>query len=229
MNGNGNGNGPATPRDQKEKQASFLEVSIYSNICRIVSIYSKLVFYVSLATSSQVINIEKILWATIQHKGILNPEVQDLYRKARSCYEKIILNDYQTVDLQELEYSLWKLHYKHIDEYRKKIKKISTSAESTNNLNSHVEGFKLFLSEVAEFYKDLVAKFRRITEPAMLQKCHYVCHRFLVCLGDVSRYMELCKKPDVQKWAVAATYYLEASTVWPYSGNPQNQVYVRLN
>ncbi|KAK1424737.1 hypothetical protein QVD17_20075 [Tagetes erecta] len=191
-----NGNVPATRRDHKEKQTSFLEV----------------------------VNIEKILWATIQHKGILNPEVQDLYRKARSCYEKIILNDYQTVDLQELEYSLWKLHYKHIDEYRKKIKKISTSAESPNNLNSHVDGFKLFLSEVAEFYKDLVTKFRRVSEPALLQKCHYVCHRFLVCLGDVSRYTELCKKPDVQKWAVAATYYLEASTVWPYSGNPQNQL-----
>ncbi|KAM0048846.1 putative telomerase activating protein Est1 [Helianthus debilis subsp. tardiflorus] len=191
-----NGNPSATVRDQKEKQASFLEV----------------------------VNIEKLLWATIQHKGISHPEVQDLYRKARSRYEKIIINDYQTVDLQELEYSLWKLHYKHIDEYRKKIKKISASAESTNNLNSHVEGFKSFLSEVAEFYKDLIAKFRRVCEPAILQKSHYVCHRFLVCLGDVSRYMELCKKPDVQKWAVAATYYLEATTVWPYSGNPQNQL-----
>ncbi|KAI3796825.1 hypothetical protein L1987_39511 [Smallanthus sonchifolius] len=169
----------------------------------------------------EIVNIEKLLWATIQHKGISNPEVQDLYRKARSRYEKILIDDYPTVDLQELEYSLWKLHYKHIDEYRKKIKKISTGAE---NLNSHVEGFKLFLSEVAEFYKDLIEKFRRISEPAMLQKCHYVCHRFLVCLGDLSRYMELCKKPDVQKWAVAATYYLEATMVWPYSGNPQNQL-----
>ncbi|KAK9051697.1 hypothetical protein SSX86_028325 [Deinandra increscens subsp. villosa] len=191
-----NGNPPAALRDQKEKQTSLHEIA----------------------------NIEKLLWATIQHKGISNPEVQDLYRKARSRYEKIIINDYQTVDLQELEYSLWKFHYKHIDEYRKKIKKISTSAESTNNLNSHVEGFKLFLFEVAEFYKDLIAKFRRISEPSMLQKCHYVCHRFLVCLGDLSRYMELCKRPVVQKWAVAATYYLEATTVWPYSGNPQNQL-----
>ncbi|KAL8228130.1 hypothetical protein R6Q57_015714 [Mikania cordata] len=173
---------------------------------------------------SQIVNIEKLLWATIQHKGISHPEVQDLYNKARSRYEKIIINDYQTVNLQELEYSLWRLHYKHIDEYRKKIKKISNSTESANNLNSHVEGFKLFLSEVAEFYKDLITKFRRICEPAMLQTCHYICHRFLVCLGDVSRYMELCKKPDVQKWAVAARYYLEATTLWPHSGNPQNQL-----
>lgn len=208
-----NRNPPATIRDPSENQTSFLEV----------------------------VNAEKLLWATIQYKGISHAEVKDLYRKVRSGYEKIILNDYQAVDLQEVEYSLWKLHYKHIDEYRKKIKKVSTSAESTS-LNSQVEGFKLFLSEVAEFYKDLIAKFRRTCglseemflfkksggsisiEPAILQKCHYACHRFLVCLGDLSRYMELCKKPDVQKWAVAATYYLEATTVWPQSGNPQNQL-----
>lgn len=205
-----NGKPPAKFSDQKEKQTSFCEV----------------------------VNAEKLLWATIQHKGILDTEVQDLSRKARSNYEKIILNDYQTVDLQEIEYSLWKLHYKHIDEYRKKIKKVSTSPESTNNLNNHIEGFKFFLSEVAEFYKDLIAKFKRTcglleeksffkktgVEPAIFQKSHYACHRFLVCLGDLSRYMELCKKPDVQKWAVAATYYLEATMVWPHSGNPQNQL-----
>ncbi|XP_071736172.1 nonsense-mediated mRNA decay factor SMG7-like [Rutidosis leptorrhynchoides] len=205
MNGN-----QATPlRDQNEKQPSILEV----------------------------VNTEKLLWATIQHKGISHVEVQDLYRKAQSIYEKIILNEYTTVDLQEIEYSLWKLHYKHIDEYRKKIKKVSTSTESTNNLNSHIEGFKLFLSEVAEFYKGLIAKFRKTCrleetfvlkpsgiEPEIFQKCCYACHRFLVCLGDVSRYMELCKKPDAQKWAGAAMYYLEATTVWPHSGNPQNQL-----
>lgn len=207
-------NQPATVRDQREKQTAFLEI----------------------------VNAEKLLWVTIQHKGISHPEVQDLYCKARSGYEKIILGDYQAVDIQEVEYSLWRLHYKHIDEYRKKIKKVSTSSESTNNLNSHVEGFKLFLSEVAEFYKDLVSKFRRTrglsddsvsvlkgggsdtVELLNLQRSNYVCHRFFVCLGDLSRYMELCKKPDVQKWGAAATFYLEASSIWPHSGNPQNQL-----
>ncbi|KAL4585627.1 hypothetical protein LXL04_010250 [Taraxacum kok-saghyz] len=207
------GNQPSAHKDQREKQTSFHEV----------------------------VNNEKLLWATIQHKGISHPEVQHLYHKVQSGYEKIILNDYQQVDLQEVEYSLWKLHYKHIDEYRKRIKKVSTGTETPNNLNSHVEGFKSYLSNVAEFYKDLIAKFRKTcglteetllkkigglveTEPAILKKCHYVWHRFLVCLGDLSRYVELCKKPEVQKWGVAAIYYLEASTVWPHSGNPQNQL-----
>nr|GEW27041.1 hypothetical protein [Tanacetum cinerariifolium] len=146
-----NGNHPATLRDQREKQTAYLEI----------------------------VNSEKLLWVTIQHKGISHPEVQDLYRKARSGYEKIILSDYQIVDIQEVEYSLWKLHYKHIDEYRKKIKKVSTSSKKLWPLGAY---------------------------------------------SDVSRYMELCKKPDAQKWGVAATFYLEAASVWPHSGNPQNQL-----
>lgn len=204
------------------------------------------------------IDAEKQLWVSIQSKGILHTDVQELYRKARSAYENIILNDHEVVDHQDVEYSLWKLHYKHIDEFRKRMRSISGSAEGTksetrrqdvsnvvNSVNSHMEGFKLFLSEATEFYRNLIRKFRSChclpeescsfkkgsggsfsVEPAILNKCHYVSHRFLVCLGDLARYRELCKKPDGQnrKWAAAATYYLEATMVWPDSGNPQNQL-----
>lgn len=175
-------------------------------------------------------------------KGLLNRDVQDLYRKARAGYENIILNDHEVVELQEVEYSLWKLHYKHIDEYRKRIR--PTSANGTNmqnNIDIHREGFKSFLSEAIEFYKNLIIKIRKCcalpketfykkgggsnsVEIAKLHKFRYAHHRFLVCLGDLARYRELCKKPDNRKWSVVATYYLEASMVCPESGNPQNQV-----
>lgn len=204
------------------------------------------------------IDAEKQLWVSIQSKGILHADVQDLYHKAQSAYENIILNNHTVVDLQDVEYSLWKLHYKHIDEFRKRIRNNSINSDNTksetrkqdvsnvlNSINSHMEGFKLFLSEATEFYKDLIRKFRHScglpegssvhkkgsgctfsVELEILHKCHYASHRFLVCLGDLARYKELCKKPDGQnrKWAVAATYYLEATMIWPDSGNPQNQV-----
>nr|XP_027112028.1 protein SMG7L-like isoform X2 [Coffea arabica] len=57
-----------------------------------------------------------------------------------------------------------------------------------------------------------------------LSKCQFACHRFLICLGDLARYGELCKKQDASKWSVAFTYYLEASRIWPASGNPHNQL-----
>ncbi|CAN1807223.1 Nonsense-mediated mRNA decay factor SMG7-like [Linum perenne] len=63
-------------------------------------------------------------------------------------------------------------------------------------------------------------------EPQRMQKLQFLWHRFLVCLGDLARYKEQCEKPGRQKWSVPASHYSEATTVWPYNGNPQNQLAV---
>lgn len=162
------------------------------------------------------------------------------------------MNDHELAELQDIEYSMWKLHYKHIDEFRKRTRSSSANSESATSVMSpsgsddkHIEGFKSFLLKATEFYKSLIVKIRShyglpeesslykrggiasFVEPMKLQKCHFLCHRFLVCLGDLARYMEQFEKSSVQKhnWSVAATYYLEAAIIWPDSGNPQNQVF----
>lgn len=197
----------------------------------------------------EVSNKEKQLWVLIHTKGLLQSDVQELYRKVRSSYEKMILSDYEQLELQDVEFSLWKLHYKHIDEFRKIIKKISTS-ESTKSGElhdtKHVEGFKLFLSEATEFYRNLIVKIKRCYglpeessfdrkggntssyEPKKIKKCQFLCHRFLVCLGDLARYREQYQKSDMQNhnWSMAAIHYMEATVIWPDSGNPQNQLAV---
>ncbi|XP_062013132.1 nonsense-mediated mRNA decay factor SMG7-like isoform X1 [Rosa rugosa] len=192
--------------------------------------------------SNQVASKENQLWALIHAKGLLHSDVQDLYRKVRSCYENIILNDNAQLELQDIEYSLWKLYYKLIDEFRKRIKKSSAAPQH----DSHIEGLKLFLSEGIQFYQNLIVKIREcygLTEESVfyrkggiitlgeqkkMQKCQFLCHRFLVCLGDLARYKEQYEKPDVhsRNWSVAATHYLEATRIWPDSGNPQNQLAV---
>ncbi|XVF27625.1 hypothetical protein REPUB_Repub14bG0124500 [Reevesia pubescens] len=213
------------PKDQKEKANFLLEIA----------------------------NTEKQLWSLIHSKGLLHSDVRDLYRKVCLSYESFILNDHELNELQDVEYSLWKLHYKHIDEFRKRTKRSSGNSESTTSAmtssgsgDKHIEGFKSFLLKATEFYKKLIAKIRShyglpeesslyrrggiaaSVEPTKLQKCHFLCHRFLVCLGDLARYMEQFDKSSVQKhnWSVAATYYLEAAIIWPDSGNPQNQLAV---
>ncbi|KAI7987172.1 Protein SMG7L [Camellia lanceoleosa] len=84
-------------------------------------------------------------------------EVQDLYLKVRFGYEKIILNNDEGVELQDIAFSLWKLHYKHIDEFRKRLRQTSANSESTNsstllnvanlqsNRDCHRKRFKLAL------------------------------------------------------------------------------------
>ncbi|KAF4388811.1 hypothetical protein F8388_018990 [Cannabis sativa] len=191
----------------------------------------------------EVSNKEKQLWRLIHTKDLLPNDVQELYRKVRSIYEKLILNDCEQAELQDVEYSLWKLHYKHIDEFRKRIKKSSDVELYKTN---HIEGFKIFLSEAIEFYQNLIVKTRNVSrlpqessscrkggetgfsEPKKMQKCQFLCHRFLVCLGDLVRYREQYEKPDVQKhnWSRAAIHYMEATMIWPDSGNPHNQLAV---
>ncbi|KAJ7946995.1 Protein SMG7-like [Quillaja saponaria] len=203
-------------------------------------------------------NSERQLWALVHSKGLLHTDAQELYRKVRSSYEKIILRDHKQSELQDVEYSLWKLHYKHIDEFRRKIKKGSGNAENTKSEmpqssvnaqrsnDNHLNGFRSFLSDAIEFYRNLIIKLRKSygvqeealllkkgcistsVEPDDMVKCRFLCHRFLVCLGDLARYKQQYENPDIQNcnWSVAATHYLEATRIWPHSGNPQNQLAV---
>ncbi|KAM1459751.1 hypothetical protein ACFX2I_036652 [Malus domestica] len=215
-------NSPLPLKDQRERQKFLIEVAIKENQ----------------------------LWGMVHSKGLLSSEVQDLYRKVRSSYENLILSDCEQLDLQDIEYSLWKLHYKHIDEFRKRIKGSSVNAESKNKVvlrnDIHIEGFKVFLSEAIEFYQNVIVKLgkcKRLPEESVInrkegdltfaeqekmQKCQFLCHRFLVCLGDLARYREQYEKPNVQtrNWSVAATHYLEAAATWSDSGNPHNQLAV---
>ncbi|KAF5178592.1 Smg7l [Thalictrum thalictroides] len=202
-------------------------------------------------------NAEKQLRKLIHSKGILHTDVQELYHKARSSYEKIILNDHELAELQDIEYSLWILHYKHIEEYRNRIPGSSVILERINTrtvpnygtvqqkCDNYLEGFKSFLSEAMEFYHCLIKKIRKsyglpeellvrecsfssTMDSTNMHRCLFLCHRCLVCLGDLARYREIYGNPDGQtrSWSTAATHYLKASTIWPNSGNPHNQLAV---
>ncbi|XP_011096315.1 protein SMG7L [Sesamum indicum] len=199
----------------------------------------------------EVVNSEKQMLTLIYLKGILHGDVWELYSKIRTGYEKILLNSNQVVERQEVEYHLWKLHYVLIDEFRKKIRQQSEnirrenpshSIDSRSNTVKSLEGFKSFLSEATEFYAKLIVKLRKscglpaeifldnknqssfFTKQTELHACQHTCHRLLICLGDLARYTEIAKQPDVSEWSTAATYYLEATRTWPDSGNPHNQL-----
>ncbi|CAH8388457.1 unnamed protein product [Eruca vesicaria subsp. sativa] len=167
----------------------------------------------------EVSNIEKQLWTLIHTKGILHPDVSELYTKTGSTYEQIFKSNLQQEELQEVEFCLWKLHYKHIDEFRKGLK-----ADDPDKSNTHMKAFKLFLLRAAEFYKNLISKVRAEESGG---KSRFLCHRFYICLGDLERYKEQhLKTHGHSNWSTAATYYLEAAKSWPDSGNPHNQLAV---
>ncbi|VVA92853.1 unnamed protein product [Arabis nemorensis] len=171
----------------------------------------------------EVNNIEKQLWTLIHSKGILHPHVSELYKKSGFTYEQIFKSNLKQEELQEVEFCLWKLHYKHIDEFRKGVAKTDEHSKTSN----HVRAFKLFLVKATEFYKNLISKVRGYYNKESGEKERFLCHRFYICLGDLERYKEqYLKTHEGPNWSTAATYYLEAAKSWPDSGNPHNQLAV---
>ncbi|CAL1372797.1 unnamed protein product [Linum trigynum] len=187
---------------------------------------------------NKVANVEQQFLEMIHSsKGLWHSEVQLMYKKICSCYVKLlVLGDPKLEELQNVEYSLWKLHYRLIDEFRKRLRRIPANGEPTAE---SVDGFKSFLSEASLYYQNLILKLRKsygLQEGFTLgsknggmqnKKLPFLCHRFLVCLGDLARYKEQqCDKSGQPNWSIPASHYLEATKVWPFSGNPQNQLAV---
>lgn len=89
----------------------------------------------------------------------------------RENYEAIILEDNAFSEQHEVEYALWQLHYRRIEELRAHFSAaLSSSASSTSqSLKSSARPdrigkiraqFKTFLSEATGFYHDLMLKIR---------------------------------------------------------------------
>ena len=175
----------------------------------------------------------------------------------RENYEAIILEDHAFSEQYNIEYALWQLHYRRIEEFRAHFSAalVSTSTSQgvkvpprPDRINKIRLQFKIFLSEATGFYHDLILKIRvkyglplgYLSED--LENCIVMekdgkrsvemkkglisCHRCLVYLGDLARYKGLYGEGDSKSrdYAAASSYYLQAASIWPSSGNPHHQV-----
>ncbi|XP_054818971.1 LOW QUALITY PROTEIN: nonsense-mediated mRNA decay factor SMG7-like [Prosopis cineraria] len=186
------------------------------------------------------------------------PSDPNAWQQMRENYEAIILEDHAFSEKHNIEYALWQLHYKRIEELRAYFSAALSSSGS--NTTQGVKGpsrpdritkirlqFKTFLSEATGFYHDLIMKIRakyglplgyfedsenRIVmekdgkKSADMKKGLVSCHRCLIYLGDLARYKGLYGEGDSNNrdFAAASSYYLQAASLWPSSGNPHHQV-----
>ena len=149
-------------------------------------------------------------------------------------YEAIILEDHAFAEQHNIEYALWQLHYKRIEELRAYFSAALASAGSKSTGEGPVRPdqitkirlqFKTFLSEATGFYHDLIMKIRakyglplgyfedsenRIVmekdgkKSAEMKKGLISCHRCLIYLGDLARYKGLYGEGDSIKREFAA-------------------------
>ncbi|KAM6577522.1 hypothetical protein CsatB_029359 [Cannabis sativa] len=187
------------------------------------------------------------------------PSDPNAWQQIRENYEAIILEDHAFSEQHSIEYALWQLHYKRIEELRAHFNAALSS--SGPNSAQNVKGptrpdrvtkirlqFKTFLSEASGFYHDLIVKIRAkyglslgyFSEDsdnqsfkekdgkkfAEVKKGLISCHRSLIYLGDLARYKGLYGEGDskTREFAAASSYYMQAASLLPSSGNPHHQL-----
>ncbi|CAL0307466.1 unnamed protein product [Lupinus luteus] len=99
------------------------------------------------------------------------PSDPNAWSQVRENYEAIILEDLAFSEQHSIEYALWQLHYKRIEELRAYLHAALTSASSKSSQGGKVPvrpdritkiklQFKTFLSEATGFYHGLIMKIR---------------------------------------------------------------------
>ncbi|KAJ1432075.1 Tetratricopeptide-like helical domain superfamily [Sesbania bispinosa] len=186
------------------------------------------------------------------------PSDPNIWPQLRENYEAIILEDHAFSGQNNIEYALWQLHYKRIEELRAYFSAALTSVSSKSSQGGKGPArpdrvtkirlqLKTFLSEATGFYHDLIMKIRakyglplgyfedsenRIVmekdgkKSAEMKKGLISCHRCLIYLGDLARYKGLYGEGDSIKreFTAASSYYSQAASIWPSSGNPHHQL-----
>ncbi|XP_078444076.1 telomerase activating protein Est1 [Wolffia australiana] len=182
------------------------------------------------------------------------PSDQNAWSQMRDNFEAILLEDHDFSEKHGVEYSLWQLHHKKIDEFRAHLNAASAVSQDGKSLSRPdrakkiFSSFKSFLSEASGFYHDLILKIRSkyglplvylseglenesnasndSKKSADVKKALISCHRSLIFLGDLARYKGMYGEGDSasRDYAAASSYYLQAASLWPSSGNPHHQL-----
>lgn len=191
------------------------------------------------------------------------PSDPNAWQQMRENYEAIVLEDHAFSEQHEIEYALWQLHYRRIEELRAHFNAAAASVSAGSNTSQNGKGptrggpdrltkirtqFKTFLSEATGFYHDLMLKIRAKyglplgyfsddsenqvplskdgNKSAEVKKGLISCHRCLIYLGDLARYKGLYGEGDSKSrdFAAASSYYMQAASLWPSSGNPHHQL-----
>jgi protein SMG7 len=183
------------------------------------------------------------------------PSDPNIWLQMRENFEKMILADHDFCEKHEIEYILWQLHYKRIEEFRHHISSASSAASQNGKSSVNADrikriksAFRSFLSEASGFYHDLMYKIKSSyglpvgyfsespenagnaakndKKTSDVKKALISCHRCLIYLGDLARYKGMFGDGDsaTREYAAASSYYKEAASICPSSGNPHHQV-----
>lgn len=131
----------------------------------------------ALISHDQILRLERNLLAAAKSKGPFDPSVRRLRTNIRDSYEALILHDRELSESLEVEQALWRLHYREIEGFRFRIRKILLSKAASQDpaalygrrrkkghrqepLVRLLTAFKSFLGEASGFFHGLLIKLR---------------------------------------------------------------------
>ncbi|CAI0548779.1 unnamed protein product [Linum tenue] len=126
--------------------------------------------------------------------------------RAQCLYEK-----------HNIEYVLWQLHYRRIEElrahYNAALNVAGSNSSKVPTRPDHGRDGRVVMEKDEKKSPDI-------------KKGLISCHRCLIYLGDLGRYKGLYGDGDAKtrEYAAASSYYLQAASLWPSSGNPHHQL-----
>ncbi|EEE68449.1 nonsense-mediated mRNA decay factor SMG7 isoform X2 [Oryza sativa Japonica Group] len=198
---------------------------------------------------------QRLLKKNAEHESRLRRSAQskvpsdpNIWFQMRENYEKIILADHDFSEKREIEYLLWQLHYKRIEEFRAHIVSAGKNNANPDRIKRIRSSVRSFLSEATGFYHDLMLKIRSTyglplgyfsegpdssvvpdkdgKKVVGVKKGLLSCYRCLIYLGDLTRYKGLYGDVDYasREYAAASIYYKEAASLCPSNGNPHHQL-----
>ncbi|GJU48467.1 protein SMG7 [Tanacetum coccineum] len=166
--------------------------------------------------------------------------------------ETILVEHQDFFEQREIEFALWQLHYKRIEDLRAHLTAAQNGKGAArpgpDRITKIRSQFKTFLSEATGFYHDLMVKIRAkygLSIGYILEDPHndvslsrggeksidvkkglLSCHRYFIYLGDLARFKVLYGEgsSNPRDFATAASYYKQAATLWPLGGNPHHQI-----
>ncbi|GJW98629.1 SMG7-like protein [Tanacetum coccineum] len=185
------------------------------------------------------------------------PSDPSVWQQMRENLETILVEDHDFSEQHDIEFALWQLHYKRIEDLRAHLTAAQASAaqngkgaarpgpdritkiRSMGNISEDPQNdiplskvcmdrakYGLSIGYISEDPQNDISLSRGGEKSIDVKKGLLSCHRCFIYLGDLARYKGLYGEgaSNPRDFATAASYYKQAATLWPSSGNPHHQL-----
>ncbi|CAA2964001.1 SMG7-like, partial [Olea europaea subsp. europaea] len=138
------------------------------------------------------------------------PSDPEAWQNMRENYENIILEDHAFSEQNDVEYAVWQLHYRRIEELRAFFNAAVAESAAPQNVKVPLRvKYSLPLDQFSDDPDNQISSLGNANKYFGRNMGLMSCHRCLIYLGDLARYKGIYGKGDskARGFAAASSYY----------------------